>query len=85
MMVVAALAAATAIASPAVANPTTGSISGILTTSGGAPSPHGSATLWTVDQDYVDHASINRSGRYVFSGVPAGSYKIEFRTQDNLR
>ncbi|WP_212825209.1 carboxypeptidase-like regulatory domain-containing protein [Polymorphospora rubra] len=85
LVVVAALAATTAITSPAAANPTAGSISGILTTSGGAPSPHGSATLWTVDQDYVGHASTNRSGRYLFSDVPAGSYKIEFRTQDNLR
>ncbi|MEV7228561.1 carboxypeptidase-like regulatory domain-containing protein [Polymorphospora sp. NPDC051019] len=73
-----ALTATVALASPATANPTFGSITGTLTTSTGTPATGVRVTLLTTNHHHVAEVGVNGQGHFTFPLVRPNVYKISF-------
>ncbi|WP_212825207.1 MSCRAMM family protein [Polymorphospora rubra] len=73
-----ALTATVALASPATANPTFGSITGTLTTSTGTPATGVRVTLLDTNHFHRGEVGLNSQGQFTFPQVRAGVYKVSF-------
>ncbi|MEV0728472.1 carboxypeptidase-like regulatory domain-containing protein [Polymorphospora sp. NPDC050346] len=78
-----ALTATVALASPATANPTFGSITGTLTTSTGTPATGVRVTLLDTNHFHRGEVGLNSQGQFTFPLVRAGVYKVSFTNSAN--